>query len=147
MTAELLHAVVRRLRRGAQQELAPLGLTWGQLRLLRTLATAGGPLRMGDLARRLGVVARSATSVVDALEAGGFLARQGDPEDRRATRVVLTDAGADVLGAVRRRRSAVAGHLLSRLSAEDGATLRRLLSELVAAGDQPGAGPSSRPRT
>ena len=89
--AELFSRVARRLRRAAKQELSPLGLTWAQARVLRLLYEAPGPMRMADIACRLEIVARSATSMVDALAATGLVTRMGDPTDRRS---VLVEASA-----------------------------------------------------
>ena len=77
--AELLACASWRLRRAVAEELAPLGLTFAQARALRLLARAGEPVRMGELAARLEVVPRSATSMVDALEAAGLVERAGRP--------------------------------------------------------------------
>jgi len=49
-----------------------------------------GGLRMGDLAERLGVAARTVTDLVDGLERDGLLLRREDPADRRATLLDLT---------------------------------------------------------
>jgi DNA-binding MarR family transcriptional regulator len=59
---------------------------------LRVLAVVGqaGSLRMGDVAARLGVAARTVTHMVDELEKEGLLARQPDPADRRATLLAVT---------------------------------------------------------
>jgi len=48
--AELLSHSARRLRRGSTAQLAPLGLTAAQARVLRMVASAGRPLRMADIA-------------------------------------------------------------------------------------------------
>jgi DNA-binding MarR family transcriptional regulator len=114
-TADLLARTNRRLRRQAEQRLGPLGVTPGQVRVLRALSRAEKPLRIGDLARRLDVVPRSATSVVDDLERLGHVRRERDPQDRRATLVVLTAGGTSVLDELRRRRRAGLAELLNRL--------------------------------
>lgn len=128
----------RRLRRQAGHELASAGVTPSQFRALRVLA--GGPLRISDLARRLDVVPRSATSVVDDLEAAGKVERHPDAADRRATLVAITDAGTDVLTAQRHRRRAGVAELLNRLSEADQAELIRLLTMLAEESSAPGGG-------
>ena len=130
-TADLLARTNRRLRRQAEERLGPVGVTPGQLRVLRTLARAEGPLRIGDLARRLDVVPRSATSVVDDLEALGHVRRTSDPADRRATLVALTAGGIAVLDELGRRRRAGLAELLDRLTAAEQAELVRLLTRLT----------------
>lgn len=91
--AELLTHTARRLRRGSIVQLAPLGLTYAQARVLRLVAADGRPLRMADLAAQLDVVPRSVTTMVDALESLGLVARHADPGDRRSVLVALSDDG------------------------------------------------------
>ena len=49
---------------------------------------------MTELADRLGIVPRSVTTVVDALEEAGLVRREIDPRNRRAILLRLTDQGA-----------------------------------------------------
>jgi DNA-binding MarR family transcriptional regulator len=91
--AELLSHTARRLRRGSSVQLAPLGLTYAQARVLRLVAAGREPLRMADLAAQLDVVPRSVTTMVDALETAGLVARHADPGDRRSVLVALSEAG------------------------------------------------------
>ena len=95
--AELFSHTARRLRRGSSTQLAPLGLTDAQARVLRLVAAAGRPLRMADLATQLDVVPRSVTTMVDALEAAGLAARHADTADRRSVLVSLTPGGRRLL--------------------------------------------------
>jgi DNA-binding MarR family transcriptional regulator len=127
--AARLDAVIRRQRRAARADVE--GLTHGRFRVLRTLDQAGRPLRLSELATQLGIVPRSATSVVDDLEASGLLARHPDPHDRRATLVALTPAGTDVLAAVRRNRRDAMVTLLDRLTPAERSTLLDLLNRLA----------------
>ncbi|MDD0859754.1 MarR family transcriptional regulator [Arthrobacter alpinus] len=46
-------------------------------------APAAGDVRLKDLAERLRIAPRSATEVVDQLEAKGLVRREADPSDRR----------------------------------------------------------------
>lgn len=127
--AELLTHASRRLRRGATADMSPLGLTVGQARVLRAVADAG-PMRMADLASHLEVVPRSATSVVDALESAGLVARRDDPGDRRSVRVALTDQGRSLLLRLDTARRRSADQLFAALAPAERAELRRLLSLL-----------------
>ena len=67
--AELLVRTSRRLRRSSMAELGPMGLTGAQARVILYLVAVGHPARMADIAAALEVVPRTATSVVDDLEA------------------------------------------------------------------------------
>jgi DNA-binding MarR family transcriptional regulator len=134
--AALLEGVVRRQRRASQDQLEGLGVTPGQVRVLRTLRHAEGALRVSELAERLGIVPRSATSVVDSLENTGLVVRSADPGDRRATLVSLTDQGAKVLQSVRRRKRDA---LISQVERLDGQQQSALLALLRHLADEPPA--------
>jgi DNA-binding MarR family transcriptional regulator len=118
------------MRRGTTKELAPFGLTFSQGRMLRVLGRAEGVMRIGDLAARLEIVPRSATSMVDALEEAGLAARQADPSDRRSVLVSLTPAGRTLLHRLGEARRASAEALFGRLDTEQLAALRVLLDAL-----------------
>jgi DNA-binding MarR family transcriptional regulator len=128
--AELLGSVSRRIRAAANRDLGPLGITWSQLRALRTVARCDGAIRMSELAARLGIARRSATSVVDDLVGHGLLERRDDPRDRRAVQVAVTPAGTRLLRGLRDRRRSAARQVTAALPAADLATLRDLLRRL-----------------
>ena len=125
----------RRIRRATNHDLEPLGVTWGQVRALRTLGRCDGPVRMSELADRLRIARRSATSVVDELVERGLVERAADPADRRAVTVAVTPAGRRV---ARRssstRRRAAAADLTSSLTPAELATLRDLLTRIAPSG-------------
>ncbi|WP_425953809.1 MarR family winged helix-turn-helix transcriptional regulator [Xylanimonas sp. McL0601] len=129
---DALYAASRGLRRDAAVGAA--GVTPGQLRLLRALSYAGGPLRAVDLAEALDVAPRSVTTKVDQAEEDGFVRRLPDPHDRRARLVELTDAGRDALAQVSIERRRGAAERLRRLPAPEREELVRLL-RVVAADD------------
>ena len=88
--AEALTRASWRLKRTSLKELAPLGLTFAQSRVLRILARRGEPVRIGDIATRFEVAPRSATSMIDSLETMRLVERRADPTDRRSVLVGLT---------------------------------------------------------
>jgi DNA-binding MarR family transcriptional regulator len=128
--AELMVRNSWRLRRGAARELAPLGVTFGQARVMRVLAAADGPMRMADLATSLEIVPRSVTSMVDGLETAGLVARDSDPHDRRSVLVTPTAEGQALLARMDRARRAGAEDLFGRLSDDERRTLLTLLVAL-----------------
>jgi len=132
--AELFTHTARRLRRGSAAQLAPLGITYGQARALRLVAEAGRPLRMAELASQLEVVPRSVTTMVDALETAGLLARSPDPADRRSVLVALTPSGHRLLQRLERARRDSAEEVFGRLGVGQRADLARLLASLCEAG-------------
>lgn len=125
--ADLLHQVNHAIRRQAMSDAGPSGVMSSQMRAMRTLTRHGEPMRMSELADALGIVRRSATSVIDGLEQIGLVRRSVDPLDRRAVGVELTQAGRKMMADVRRRRRSAAGRVLGPLSQADLATLRSLL--------------------
>jgi DNA-binding MarR family transcriptional regulator len=130
--ADLLHGLTRRLRRAQAQRLAPLGLTPAQERALRLIARDEEPPRMTELADRLGIVPRSLTTVIDALEEAGLVRRDIDPSNRRAILLRLTERGVAVRDDLREARRRAAEDLFAALSAEDRTTLAALLTRLDA---------------
>lgn len=128
--AELIGSVSRRIRRTADRDLGPLGITWSQLRALRTVERSDGVVRMSALADRLGIARRSATSVVDDLVARGLLERRDDPDDRRAVSVAVTAEGHRLLRGLRERRRSAAREVVATLPPADLATLLDLLRRL-----------------
>ena len=124
--AEAFWAVARRLRDASQETLAPWDITPAQLRALRVLRRHG-VMRLSELSDRLRIAPRSATEVVDALEARGLAQRRPDPGDRRATLVEVTDDGSGVLDAV---RGTEAERVFGRLSPADRSQLARILGKL-----------------
>jgi DNA-binding MarR family transcriptional regulator len=127
---DLLQRLTRRLRRAQADRLAPLGLTPAQERALRMITRSEEPLRMTELADRLGIVPRSVTTVIDALERAGLVRRETDPRNRRAIRLHLTDHGAAVRDDMREARQRAAEDLFAPLPAGDRKTLAELLSRL-----------------
>ena len=131
--AELLFRVNRRIRQAVHTDLAPLGVTPAQVRALRTLERTAAPIRMSELADRLGIARRSATSVVDELVARRFVERRADPHDRRATTVVVTPAGREVLARLAERRQQVLAELTAGIPRSDLHRLRVTLRRIAEA--------------
>jgi len=154
----LFHAAFRGLRRGWMEQLSPWGLTPHQWRALQAAghhdrdqhdggphgvepgggeagggANSGG-LRLKELAERLRIAPRSATEVVDQLEAKGLVERRSDPADRRATLVFLTAAGRQLHAEVAAARREQSERYFAALSPADRAELARLLELLGTAG-------------
>ena len=124
--ADALWSVARQLRGTSQEALAPWDITPSHLRALRTL-NRHGAMRLSALSERLHIAPRSATEVVDALQARSLAERRPDPGDRRATLVEVTPRGTSVLAAV---RGSEAGRIFGRLSVADRRQLARILRQL-----------------
>jgi DNA-binding MarR family transcriptional regulator len=131
---ELADAVMRaakRIRRGTFHRLAPFNITPSQGRALDVLARGaqrgGRMIRLNQLAERLHIAPRSVTTVVDALESAGLVARVQDPEDRRAILLRLTESGEQMVERIAQVRQQVAEEYFGPVSPTDRATLLQLL--------------------
>lgn len=144
---ELFHAAFRGLRRTWAEQLAPWELTPHQWRALMTLmrrhpdmpagvvasggaGCAAGDVRLKDLAERLRIAPRSATEVVDQLEAKGLVRRDPDPTDRRATLIVATPAGRELFAGIQAERHDKSMEYFARLNEADRGELARILGQL-----------------
>jgi DNA-binding MarR family transcriptional regulator len=98
-------------------------------------------LRVTELAHAVALSQTAMSRFVDRVEAAGCVRRRPDPGDRRALRVVLTDAGVDLL---RRMlpiyERGIQEHFAAHLGRSAHATRVRLeRMAAAAAGDQPAA--------
>ena len=89
-------------------------LSAAQLSTLKMLPDNG--VRVGEIARNLGVKVPSATEQIIKLEKAGLVRREADPDDSRAVRVVLTPEGRTAVGSADERRNAVMAGILESLS-------------------------------
>jgi DNA-binding MarR family transcriptional regulator len=92
-------------------------LSAAQLSTLKMLLDNG--VRVGEIARNLGVRVPSATEQIIKLERAGLARRETDPDDSRAVRVVLTAEGRAAVDSANARRNAVMAGILSSLSEQD----------------------------
>ena len=130
----LLGRALRQLRHLWGAGVGEVDLAPHQARALR-IVHEDGPLRLSELARRLRIVPRSATEVADALQERGLVLRSPDPSDRRATLLEMTEHGRSVATEVGRMRREQAEAFFGRLSANDRASLHRILTELLDQGE------------
>jgi DNA-binding MarR family transcriptional regulator len=95
-----------------------------------------GSMRVGDLARALRVTVGGTSKLVDRIAGAGLIAREPDPDDRRASRVSLTTAGKRKLtAAIKTYDSEVAGLLGGVLSPTEQQQMRDCVSRLLASLD------------
>ena len=120
-----LRLVVARLGRRLRQQSAG-GLTPSQLSILSTLER-GGPLHMGELARREAVAPPTITRIVTALADAGLVTRTANPDDARSAFVEITAKGRDVLEAVRTERTAMLVERMADLDDDEVAALAAAL--------------------
>jgi DNA-binding MarR family transcriptional regulator/SAM-dependent methyltransferase len=108
-----IRAMVRRFSLAERADVSCCGMTVAQAATLQALRAED--LRLGELARRLGIAASTLTRNLARLEERGLVRRVGDPEDRRASRVGLTEAGRRAAGEVERQEESFARAVLGEL--------------------------------
>ncbi len=137
--ADELTRAMKRIRHRTIHRLEPYGITPAQGRALRVLAhagdceTPGRAMRLSELAERLNIAPRSATTVVDALEQAALVERVPDPADRRAVGLLLTPAGLAAVERLAQVRQEVAEEYFSGADPADVAVMLRVLRTAEAA--------------
>jgi hypothetical protein len=89
---------------------------------------------MADLAAHLDVVPRSVTTMIDALESAGLVARHADPGDRRSVLVTLSEDGRLLLDRLEKARHDSADEVFGGLDAAQRHQLLGLLGVLCERG-------------
>lgn len=87
-----------------------------------------GPLRLSTLAAAVCLDVSTISRQVHDLEQAGWVVREGDPQDRRASLLELTPAGRAVLDAGYEQRRRVLSHLLAGWTQEEQLALADQLS-------------------
>jgi len=88
--------------------------------------------RPSELAREARMSRQAISYLLGEMERLGYLTRREDPEDRRSTRVHLTERGQAVVRSIRRTVRRIEAEWEQELGAARFAQLRRLLLELNA---------------
>ncbi|GAA1708520.1 hypothetical protein GCM10009809_00940 [Isoptericola hypogeus] len=91
-----------------------------------------GPLRMAELARRLGVEKAALTGLVDRAERRSLVERRAVPGDRRAVLVALSDAGTSAVSVFHADAADALDAMLGDLTEEERAAFRRMAATVVA---------------
>src|SRR3954452_24096362 len=121
-----LGAVRRELSRHALAELGTQGFN------ALAVVHVYGPMRVSDAAQKLSVDLSVASRQVNALLTAGYLEREPDPADRRASVVRTTTAGHKALGESHRRMVHVFQQALAGWSSADVAAISDGLARLNA---------------
>lgn len=105
---------------------------------------AQAPLRVSELARGMGLDSSTVSRHIRNLEENGYLSRTDDPDDRRATRIGLTERGRAVLDESMRARAAIIDAATADWSEADRETLMTLMTRLADSIDRQAAETGSR---
>ena len=124
-----LARLARRLRRHEM-----LGLTPTQLAALATVEQAG-PLRLGDLAAAEGIAPSTLTRLVAVLEELGYVRRDADPKDARASTLAITAEGHTTMERLRAENSALLTQRVMLLTPQQRTALADALPALEALAD------------
>ncbi|GAA2748536.1 MarR family winged helix-turn-helix transcriptional regulator [Amnibacterium kyonggiense] len=108
-------------------------------RVLVLLETSG-PMRVGALAQRLGIVASTFSRSLDRLEAGGWVRRAASEESRRERIVTITAAGSELVRTVTSARAAELDRVLAEVATEDRVVLEHAFEAFADAAGEPALG-------
>ena len=125
-------ALARLSRRLRRHEMA--GLTPTQLAALATVEQAG-PLRLGDLAAAEGIAPSTLTRLVAVLEELGYVRRDADPKDARASTLAITVEGHETMERLRAENSALLTQRVMLLTPQQRTALADALPALEALAD------------
>ncbi len=89
-----LRAIRALVRRPLEAEIARGRLTGPQVSVMHALVEAGG-MSLKDLSAHLGLSHSTVSGIVDRLQQRGLVERQTDENDRRVTRIVVTQVVRD----------------------------------------------------
>jgi DNA-binding MarR family transcriptional regulator len=126
-----LRAVSNQVSQAFAAKVAARGVTVAEWVVLRVLH-GRDPLPPSRLADEIGLTRGAVTKLADRLIDKGLLTRAADPDDGRAQTLALTPAGAALVPELAALADANDAAFFAPLSAEERATLRRLLERLHA---------------
>lgn len=118
------------LQRDQSESLAQMGLTTSRAHALWILGH-GGPMTHRDLAESLGVVPRSVTDLVDALESLALVTRGRHPVDRRASVITLTATGHALVKRLQREHQRFAQVLFADMPPRELVAFTRSMTRLL----------------
>ncbi|MFJ5368226.1 MarR family winged helix-turn-helix transcriptional regulator, partial [Bosea sp. CER48] len=121
-----------RVREGVAANLAGDDLDLAGFDVLLTLRRQGKgqTLSPSELAQDMMISTSAMTNRLDRLQKRGLIERQADPADRRALRIVLTEAGFALADRIVVSHVATEERLVRTLSFEERAQLRQLLAKI-----------------
>jgi DNA-binding MarR family transcriptional regulator len=127
----LIHDVSRLRRTVVDKALRPIGVTRSQWWVLANLSRHNGEgMMQTELAKVMDVGKVTLGGLVDRLEAGGIVARQADPQDRRAKRVVITPRGQKLLTEIQGIAKVVNARIMSGIPKADVASAEAVLHQM-----------------
>jgi DNA-binding MarR family transcriptional regulator len=132
-TDEILERLLSVLRKSRPQHVSKiLGISRAEHQALRILSANEG-CDISTFALNVGVSQPTATVTVDKLVDAGFVTRTPCVNDRRVTRLHLTDKGRDIVARSREAHRVIMAPYIERLTLEEQAELIRILKKMGSA--------------
>jgi DNA-binding MarR family transcriptional regulator len=128
----LINRAARAFANQLATELRPFDVGIGQWAVLLHL-WGNDSMTQAQLARRVAIEQPTMVRTIDRMERDGLVARTPDPNDKRASRITLTERGWALRDALVPLAAGVNRAATATLSDDEAETLRRLLAKLVAA--------------
>ncbi len=129
MLGYLVANICRGHRNRAQELLSGLGLYTGQEILLMHLWHQDGRTQ-SELAELMCIQHATLTKSIDRMSQAGWITRQTDPDDRRVSRIYLTEAGREICASANQIWQQVEAETFANLTLEERVLLRRLLLQV-----------------
>ena len=117
-------------RAQTEQALRDMPVSGSQLFVL-VLLDGRGEATSADLARMMRITPQALTTLLGPLRADGYVARRTDDAHARRLLLRLTGKGKALLGEVRRLSPGIEDTLLTGFTADERATLKRLLARIA----------------
>jgi len=111
--------------------LRPIGVTRSQWWVLANLSRHNGKgMMQTELAKVMDVGKVTLGGLIDRLEATGVVAREADPRDRRAKRVVMTPKGVKLLGEIQEIAKVINARIMNGIAKADIACSESVLHKM-----------------
>jgi DNA-binding MarR family transcriptional regulator len=133
-TLRFAEKVTRELLPLTPKDALMLDVTTAQLKVMFSIFLSG-TIRMGVLARALGVSLPTMTVTVDRMVKRGIVTRENDPEDRRAVSCRLSDYGQQIVNQLWNSARERTKEMLTTLSVEELKVVEEALKILLKAGE------------
>jgi len=125
-------SVFLRLTRLLDKRMAREGASLARTRVLLMIERRG-TVKATDIAELFGLAPRTVTDTLDGMERNGLVRREPDPKDRRAKRIVITDAGRQAVAATEPIRRELIDQVIGTLDAGEREAFGRILGKLESA--------------
>ena len=133
--AKLSHQLVElyeRLSSWEQDVVKSSGLSTPQMHTIEIVGhEEGAPLRMKELAKKMGVTTGTLTVMIDRLEQQGLLKRTPHETDRRSYLIALTEKGQTLFAEHHQYHLRLTEEITATLSAEEQALFSAMLEKII----------------